>query len=306
MSAEVVVVGSIGMDLIFRAPRLPRVAETLLGRSFATAAGGKGGNQAVAAARLGAGVAMVACVGDDDNGRVLRAGLEGDGIDCSAMRTMADDPTGTALILVDDDGNNAIVIVPGAYGRLSPEIVAEHSALLDAAKFVVCQLEVPADTVAWTIKYAHAAGAKVVLNPAPVLGPLPADWFGAIDYLIPNEVEAEYLSGIAVNSPESAQAAARHLRAAGAANVLVTLGAKGVFAATDDGVERHFPANPVKAVDSTAAGDVFVGGFVASLAAGGSVADAFGFGQAAAALSVTRHGAQPSIPRFDEIVTKGA
>ncbi len=130
MSAEVVVVGSLGMDLIFRVPRLPRVAETLLGHSFGTAAGGKGGNQAVAAARLGAKVAMVACVGDDDNGRVLLAGLEEDGIDCSAMRTMADDPTGTALILVDDDGNNAIVIVPGAYGRLSPEIVAEHTGLI--------------------------------------------------------------------------------------------------------------------------------------------------------------------------------
>jgi ribokinase len=306
MKAEVVMVGSLGMDLIFQVPRLPRVAETLLSRSFSTAGGGKGGNQAVAAARLGAKVAMVACVGDDENGRILRATLEGDGIDCSAMRTMADDPTGTALIIVDDDGNNAILIAPGAYGRLSPEIVAGHASLLDAAKFVVCQLEVPAETVAWTIRHAHAAGAKVVLNPAPVLGPLPTDWFGVIDYLIPNEVEAEFLTGIAVTSPVSAQAAARHLRAAGAANVLVTLGAKGVFAATEDGVERHFPATPVAAVDTTAAGDVFVGGFVASLAAGRSVADAVGFGQAAAALSVTRHGAQPSIPRLEEIMQQDA
>jgi len=305
MSAEVVIVGSLGMDLIFRVPRLPRVAETLLGRTFATAGGGKGGNQAVAAARLGATVAMIACLGDDENGRVLRADLERDDIDCAAIRILPDDPTGTALILVDDDGRNSIVIVPGAYGRLSPEIVAEHAALVGAAKYVVCQLEVPAEAVAWTIKHARASGAKVVLNPAPVLGPLPADWFGAIDYLIPNEVEAEFLSGIPVTSLDSARAAAGRLREAGAANVLVTLGAKGIFAATEDGVERHFPANPVKAVDTTAAGDVFVGGFVASLAAGRSVADAVGFGQAAASISVTRHGAQPSIPRFDEVV-KGA
>jgi ribokinase len=306
MSADVVVVGSLGMDYIFRVPRLPRVAETLLGRTFSTAAGGKGGNQAVAAARLGAKVAIVACVGDDDNGRTLRAGLERDCVDCAALGIVTDDPTGTALIIVDDEGQNSIIIVPGAYGRLSPEIVACHSKLLDAAKFVVCQLEVPVETVAWTIKYAHAAGAKVILNPAPVLGPLPPDWLGSIDYLIPNEVEAEFLTGIAVSSPETATVAARALRASGTANVLITLGAKGVFAATEDGAERHYPGNPVKAVDTTAAGDVFVGGFVASLAAGRSVAAAIGFGQAAAAISVTRHGAAPSIPRFDEITRQDA
>jgi ribokinase len=301
MSAEVVVVGSLGMDYIFRTPHLPRVAETVLGRSFSTAAGGKGGNQAVAAARLGAKVAMVACVGEDDIGRVLRAGLESDGIDCAALGIAAGHATGAAMIAVDDEGRNAIIAAPGAYGQLSPEIVADHAALIDAAKFVICQLEIPAETVAWTIRRAHAAGAKVVLNPAPVLGPLPADWYASIDYLIANEIEAEYLSGIAVTSVDSARAAARHLRAVGATNAMVTLGADGVFAATEDGVERHFPAIAVTAVDTTAAGDVFVGGFVASLAAGRSVADAVGFGQAAASISVTRHGAQPSIPRFDEI-----
>jgi len=306
MSAEVVVVGSLGMDYIFRTPHLPRVAETVLGRSFSTAAGGKGGNQAVAAARLGAKVAMVACVGDDDIGRVLRAGLENDGIDCATLGIAAGHATGAAMIAVDDEGRNAIIAAPGAYGQLSPEIVAGHAALIDAAKFVICQLEIPAETVAWTIRRAHAAGAKVVLNPAPVLGPLPADWYASVDYLIANEIEAEYLTGIAVNSIDSARAAARHLRAAGATNALVTLGAEGVFAATDDGVERHFPAIRVKAVDTTAAGDVFVGGFVASLAAGRSVADAVGFGQAAASISVTRHGAQPSIPRLEDIIRQDA
>ncbi len=302
MSAEVVVVGSLGMDFVFRVLRLPRTGETLHGRSFSIVPGSKGGNQAVALARLGAKVAMIACVGDDDNGRTLRSGLERDGVDCAAIRTLTDDPTGVAMVAVDDEGRNAIIIVPAAYGRLSADIVAGQSALLDAAKFVVCQMEVPAETVEWTIHHAHRAGAKVVLNPAPILGPLPAGWLGSIDYLIPNEVEAEFLSGVAVTSPASAATAARTLREAGTANVLITLGALGVFASTQDGAEHHYPGHPVAAVDTTAAGDVFVGGFVASLAAGRSVADAIGFGQAAAALSVTRHGAQPSIPRYDEII----
>ncbi len=306
MTADVVVVGSLGMDFVFRVPRLPRTGETLKGQSFSTVPGGKGGNQAVALARLGARVAMVACIGDDANGRSLRAGLEADAVDCRAIESLADQVTGVAMVAVDDQGQNAIIIVPAAYGMLSPEIVARHSALLDRARFVVCQMEIPADTVAWTIRHARRAGAKVVLNPAPILGPLPQDWLDAIDYLIPNEIEAEALSGIKVDSPVSAQAAARHLRGCGAANVLITLGAQGVFAATSDGGERHYPAIAATAVDTTAAGDVFVGGFVASLASGGSVADAIAFGQAAAALSVTRHGAQTSIPRLEEIMRKGA
>jgi ribokinase len=305
MSADVVVAGSLGMDFVFRVPRLPRVGETLHGRSFSIVPGSKGGNQTAALARLGASVAIIACVGDDDNGRTLRAGLERDGVDCGAITVLPDETTGVAMIAVDDEGRNAIVIVPAAYGRLSPDIVAAHADLIDAAKFVVCQMEVPADTVAWTIRRARQAGAKTILNPAPILGPLPADWLGAIDYLIPNEVEAEFLSGIAVDGVESARAAARKLRASGATNVLITLGARGVFAATEDGAEQHYPGRPVTAIDTTAAGDVFVGGFVASLARGRSVADAIGFGQAAAAISVTRPGAQTSIPRWDEIIQEG-
>jgi ribokinase len=306
MSAEVVVVGSLGMDFVFRVPRLPRVGETLHGHSFAIVPGSKGGNQTVALARLGADVAIIACVGADDNGRVLRAGLEADGVDCHAIELLPNETTGVAMVAVDDEGRNAIIIVPAAYGRLSPEIVALHVDLIDTAKFVVCQMEVPADTVEWTLRQARKSGARTILNPAPILGPLPADWLGAIDYLIPNEIEAEFLSGIAVDSVDSARAATRHLRDVGVANVLITLGARGVFAATDDGVERHYPGRSVTAVDTTAAGDVFVGGFVASLARGRPVAEAIGFGQAAAALSVTRHGAQTSIPRYEEIRQEGA
>ena len=306
MTAEVVVVGSLGMDFVFRVPRLPRVGETLHGHGFSIVPGSKGGNQTVALARLGAPVALIACLGADDNGRVLRAGLETDGVDCRAIEILTDETTGVAMVAVDDAGRNAIIIVPAAYGRLSPAIVARHVDLIDSARFVVCQMEVPAETVAWTLRRARRAGARTILNPAPILGPLPADWLGAIDYLIPNEVEAEFLTGIAVDSIDSAGAAARVLRDAGAANVLITLGARGVFAATADGSERHVPGHPVTAIDTTAAGDVFVGGFVASLARGSGVDQAIGFGQAAAALSVTRHGAQTSIPYRDEIRQEGA
>lgn len=306
MSAKVAVVGSAGMDFVFRVPRLPRVGETLKGHAFTTVPGGKGGNQAVALARLGADVTMVACLGDDAFGVTLRQGMEADGIDCGAVETLPGQTTGVAMVAVDDEGRNAIIIVPGAYGMLTPDIASRHSAFIDAAGYVVCQMEIPADTVAWAIRRAHAAGATTVLNPAPVLGPLPADWLPAIDWLIPNEVEAEALSGVAVDGPEAARATAHRLRQGGARNVLVTLGANGVFAATQDGIERHYPGISVQAVDTTAAGDVFVGGFVAALAAGRPVADAIGFGQAAAAISVTRHGAQTSIPRLDEVIEKGA
>jgi ribokinase len=227
-------------------------------------------------------------------------------VDCRGIESLKDETTGVAMVAVDDEGRNAIIIVPGAYGRLSPEIVERHADLIDSAKFVVCQMEVPADTVGWTLRRSRDSGAKSILNPAPILGPLPNGWLGAIDYLIPNEVEAEFLSGIAVDSVEAAQVAARRLREGGARNILITLGARGVFAATEDGAEHHFPGMPVTAVDTTAAGDVFVGGFVASLARGGSVTEAIGFGQAAAAVSVTRHGAQTSIPYRAEISREGA
>jgi ribokinase len=304
MSAKVAVVGSAGMDFVFRVPRLPRVGETLKGHSFTNVPGGKGGNQAVALARLGADVGMVACLGDDAFGATLRQGMEADGIDCRAVETLPGQTTGVAMVAVDDEGRNAIIIVPGAYGMLTPEIAARHATPIDAAGFVVCQMEIPAETVAWALRRGRAAGAVTILNPAPALGPLPPGWLPAIDWLIPNEVEAEMLSGIAVDSVDAAGSAARRLRQAGASSVLVTLGANGVFAATQDGIERHYPGIPVRAVDTTAAGDVFVGGFVAALAAGRPVADAIGFGQAAAAISVTRPGAQTSIPRLDEVLER--
>ncbi|WP_443690564.1 ribokinase [Pseudomonas sp.] len=300
MQAKVVVVGSLNMDLVTRAERLPRAGETLAGDSFAIVPGGKGANQAVAAARLGASVAMIGCVGDDAYGEQLRAGLLVERIDCQAVTTVTDVSSGVALIVVDASSQNAIVIVAGGNGRLSPDIVAAFDAKLAEADVIICQLEVPMDTVAYALKRGRELGKIVILNPAPANAPLPADWYSLIDYLIPNESEAAALSGLPVDSLASAEAAATRLLAAGATKVIITLGAQGSLFADGQRIE-HFPAPRVQAADTTAAGDTFVGGFAAALAQGKSEVEAIRFGQIAGALSVTRAGAQPSIPTLNDV-----
>jgi ribokinase len=287
------------MDLVTRAPRLPRGGETLIGESFATVSGGKGANQAVAAARLGAQVSMVGCVGSDAYGEALRGALLAEQIDCQAVSTV-EDSSGVALIVVDDNSQNAIVIVAGANGALTPEVIDRFDAVLQTADVIICQLEVPDATVGHALKRGRELGKTVILNPAPASRPLPADWYAAIDYLIPNESEASALSGLPVDSLSTAETAATRLIAMGAGKVIITLGAQGSLLANGTRFE-HFPAAKVKAVDTTAAGDTFVGGFAAALAAGKSEADAIRFGQVAAALSVTRAGAQPSIPTLSDV-----
>ncbi|MDQ7977632.1 ribokinase [Paraburkholderia sp. SARCC-3016] len=299
--ARVAVVGSLNMDLVARAPRMPQPGETLAGHTFAQVPGGKGGNQAVAAARLGAQVAMVGCVGNDANGTQLRKGLEAERIDCAALETSTGAPTGVALIIVDDGSQNAIVIVAGSNGEVTPATIARHEAVLAAAEVVVCQLETPPQTVEAALAAAHRLGKTVVLNPAPATGPLPPHWLPLIDYLIPNELEAATLTGLPVRTPEEAAAAAASLRKGGARNVIVTLGAQGVLAALGDAAPAHFAAPRVAAVDTTAAGDTFIGGFAAQLAQRVPVDDAIRFAQRAAAISVTRAGAQPSIPTREEV-----
>jgi ribokinase len=287
------------MDLVTRAPRLPRGGETLIGHSFTTVSGGKGANQAVAAARLGAQVAMVGCVGNDDYGVQLRDALLAEQIDCQAVSTV-EDSSGVALIVVDDNSQNAIVIVAGANGAMTPAVIDRFDAVLQAADVVICQLEIPDATVGHALKRARALGKTVILNPAPASRPLPADWYAAIDYLIPNESEAAALSGLPVDSLQTAEVAASHLIGMGAGKVIITLGAEGSLFTSGKGFE-HFPAPKVKAVDTTAAGDTFVGGFAAALASGKSEAEAIRYGQIAAALSVTRAGAQPSIPTMSDV-----
>lgn len=300
MQAKVVIVGSLNMDLVTRAPRLPRGGETLAGHSFVTVPGGKGANQAVAAARLGASVAMIGCVGDDAYGDQLRAALLAEGIDCTAVTTVPGESSGVALIVVDDNSQNAIVIVAGGNGHVSAEVVDRFDTLLSQAEVIICQLEIPMATVGHVLKRGRELGKIVILNPAPASEPLPADWYALIDYLIPNESEASLLTGLPVDSVATADAAATALLAAGASRVIITLGPQGSLLGTS-ALSQHFAAPKVQALDTTAAGDTFVGGFAAALADGKSESQAIQFGQIAAALSVTRAGAQPSIPTFDEV-----
>lgn len=238
MPAKVVVIGSLNMDLVTRAPRLPRGGETLIGESFATVSGGKGANQAVAAARLGAQVSMVGCVGSDAYGEELRGALLAEQIDCQAVSTV-DDSSGVALIVVDDNSQNAIVIVAGANGALTPEVIDRFDAVLRTADVIICQLEVPDATVGHALKRGRELGKTVILNPAPASRPLPADWYAFIDYLIPNESEAAALSGLPVDSLASAETAATRLIAMGAGKVIITLGAQGSLFANGKGFE-HF------------------------------------------------------------------
>lgn len=299
MPAKVVVVGSLNMDLVTRASRLPRAGETLIGQTFSTVPGGKGANQAVASARLGADVSMIGCVGTDAYGTQLREALRVEGIDCQAVSTM-DGSSGVALIVVDDSSQNAIVIVAGSNGELTPASLQAFDSVLQAADVIVCQLEVPMNTVGYALKRGRELGKTVILNPAPASAPLPAEWYASIDYLIPNESEAGALSGVTVDSIDSAKAAATQLIKAGAGKVIITLGSQGALFTDGQGFE-HLLAPKVRAVDTTAAGDTFVGGFAAALANGKSEAEAIRFGQVAAALSVTRAGAQPSIPTLHDV-----
>ncbi|MEG1115095.1 MAG: ribokinase [Janthinobacterium sp.] len=300
----IVVIGSINMDLVLRVPRMPLPGETLTGGAFRTIPGGKGANQAVACARLSgkvAGaqqVAMVGCVGDDAFGATLRAALVGDGIIDSHVTTLPGVASGIASILVDDNGQNSIVIAGGANDLLSPAHIDAAQGLIEQADIVVLQLETPMATVVHAIQLARSLGKTVVLNPAPAAS-LPDGVLELVDYLIPNEIEAAMLAGV---SPEGAdaKALAAALQKLGSDNVIITLGSKGVHAALYGG-DFTFPAEVVQAVDTTAAGDTFIGGFVAGLASGMDEAEAIQQGQRAAAWSVTKPGAQTSIPHLHEL-----
>ena len=302
----IVVIGSINMDLVLRVPRMPLPGETLTGGAFRTIPGGKGANQAVACARMsgkveagGQQVAMVACVGDDAFGTTLRSALVGDGIIDSHITTLPGVASGIASILVDDNGQNSIVIAGGANDLLSPAHIDAAQGLIEQADIVVLQLETPMDTVVHAIKLARSLGKTVVLNPAPAAS-LPDGLLELVDYLIPNEIEAAMLAGVSPESASDIAALAGALQKRGSDNVIITLGSKGVHAALYGG-DATFPAEAVQAVDTTAAGDTFIGGFVAGLASGMDEAESIAQGQRAAAWSVTKPGAQTSIPFLHEL-----
>jgi ribokinase len=292
----IIVFGSLNMDLVVRVARAPRGGETLQGRDFMTNPGGKGANQAVACARQGARVAMVGCVGRDGFGDALRAALAADGVDVTQVRAV-EASTGVAVVMVDDEGENRITLVPGANALLKadPEVLGRA----DAGQTLLLQCEVPMSEVVQAAKILRARQATVVLNPAPVCK-LPDEIWSLVDIIVMNEIEAAELAGLPVVDPASAATAASAIRRRGPATAIVTLGSQGVVVSDDTGC-RHFPALAVRVVDTTAAGDTFIGAMCAARAAGHSTDAAVIRGIQAATLCVTRAGAQASIPRHDEL-----
>ncbi|MCP5519194.1 MAG: ribokinase [Verrucomicrobiales bacterium] len=295
MNPKVVVVGSSNTDMVLRVPRLPAPGETVLGGEFLSAAGGKGANQAVAAARLGGRVTFVARVGTDAFGEAARRGFEREGIDTTHVRGESKRLSGVALIFVARSGENSIGVAPGANACLSAADVRRAQKAIDHADVVLTQLEIPWAAVSAAIETAKARGRKVILNPAPATR-IPRSLLRAVDVLTPNEAEAAALSGMEVADVDSAVRAAQGLRRRGAGAVVVTLGGRGAVVVSSD-VCEHVPAFGVKAVDTTAAGDVFNGALAVALGEGRNLLDAVRFASAAAAISVTVTGAQPSAPK---------
>jgi ribokinase len=301
MKAKITVVGSLNTDLIFKVRRLPVPGETLIGEDLRFAPGGKGANQAVAAARLGAEVAMVGCVGDDSFGSKLQEGLTREGISTEHLYKKMGATSGTALITVAEDGQNTIVLAPGANFHLSPDMVYGAEGLLKTCDAVLVQLEIPLHIVELAVQVAKHHNRCIILNPAPAqeLGP---GLLELVDYLVPNEVEAAALTGQEVTDIESAESAGRTLQEmCKGAVVVITLGSRGALLVGKGGKGVAIPAPSVTAVDATAAGDAFVGGMAVALAKGKPDPEAVREGCVAGGLAATRLGAQTSLPTEAEV-----
>lgn len=294
MTAQVAVVGSLNMDLVIRSARIPRPGETVLGGEFHSVPGGKGANQAVAAARLGAHVSMVGRIGDDAFGKELLDNLAADGIEHTFVLRDAASATGVALIVVDDAGQNSIVVASGANMNLSPSDVDAAAATLTSADALLLQLESPLETVVHAAQLARAAGVTVILNPAPAR-PLPKELLAVVDVLVPNESETALLTQMPVGNQGEALAASAALRRAGVGTVILTLGERGALLA-EEAATRIFPAFDVDPLDTTAAGDAFLAGLAVALAEGRILGEAVQWGNAAGALATTKLGAQTSLP----------
>jgi ribokinase len=291
-SPRIAVVGSANVDLTTFVHRFPRPGETVFGREFRLGFGGKGANQAVAARRCGADVLMVARVGDDLFGPASIEHLEAEGIDTAHMRVIANASTGVAPILVDETGQNSILVVKGANDLLTPADVDHAAKALSQADCIVLQLEIPLETVYYTIELARSQGIRCILNPAPGQR-LELARIASVDYLIPNESEAEVIGGIAVQNSEDAAACAAGLLDRGLQRVVITLGEQGALVAGTDGT-RVVPPFPVETIDTTGAGDAFIGSFATFLAEGRSEGDALEWASLYAALSTTQVGTQTS------------
>jgi len=296
---RIIVVGSSNMDLVVKSQRIPAVGETILGGDFIMAPGGKGANQAVAAAKLGAEVFFIAKLGDDIFGSQSLSNFKKEGVNTKYVLQTKEAPSGVALIMVDDRGNNSIVVAPGANQKLTPQDVKEAEPDIASSGALVAQLEVPLETIEFAAQTANSSDVPFILDPAPARE-LSPELLAMVDVLTPNETEARILTGMEVTDEDSARAASENLLERGVKAVIVTMGAKGYLLATSEEME-FVVARKVKAVDATAAGDAFTGSLACGMAQGRTLAEAALFANYVAALSVTKMGAQPSMPTLQEV-----
>lgn len=298
-NAKLAVLGSINADHILNLAHFPRPGETVIGQKYQIAFGGKGANQAVAAGRAGANIAFIACVGADDIGERICQQLAQDNIDTHPVEAVEGESTGVAMIFVNGEGENNIGIYSGANAALTPQYVERHQQVIAQADALLMQLESPLDSVLAAATLARQHQTRVILNPAPATK-LSDDLLALIDIITPNETEAEILTGIAVNNDDDAACAAAALHEKGIATVLITLGRRGVWL-SENGKGQRIAGFEVNAVDTIAAGDTFNGAFITARLEGKAMHDAVRFAHAAAAIAVTRSGAQPSVPWRAEI-----
>lgn len=296
---SITVVGSLNMDLVVRVAHLPAPGETILGQDYRTIPGGKGANQAVAAARLGGSVHMVGRVGKDGTGQSLRDNLSKEGINVESIQVDSTSASGVALITVDMAGANSIVVASGANMKLTPQDVSSAFQRIPSMDVLMLQLESPLDCVLEAARLGREKGAQVVLNPAPARQ-LPVEVYKNVDVLVPNETEASLLTGLPVNTIEQAEQAALRLLEMGAGQVVLTLGGRGSLVMKPGESALHIAPYVVQVVDTTAAGDAFVAGLAVGLAQGLAIGAAARLGNAAGAIAVTRLGAQPSMPTYEE------
>lgn len=294
MDSIITVVGSINVDLVINTDRIPLPGETIKGSGFQVISGGKGANQAVAAARQGTATSFIGCIGDDDFGESQKENLREENIKINYLSKVDNESTGVAVIVVETSGDNRIILSPGANDRLTPELVEAAEDAIRESKILICQLETPLPAVKKALEIAQKNGTITVLNPAPAV-PLDSSILSLVDYLIPNETEAAILSGVQVVDVESAKEAAKVLAAKCSGTIIITMGEHGVLTATDDKME-YTEAFPVKAIDTTAAGDTFIGTLASFISEADDLETAVRKAMCAAAISVTKIGAQTSIP----------
>lgn len=290
----IAVIGSLNLDMVVYTGRIPRPGETVMGRRFKQVPGGKGGNQADAAAKLGAEVFMIGCVGDDAMGLLLKNSLEADGVNVDSVLVSKAAATGIAAIIVEDSGNNAITVAPGANFELSVQDIEALSPVIKRAKVVLLQLEVPIETVRGALKKGKQAGSITILNPAPA-AELDEEIYGYTDILTPNETELEFLTGKKTETLEQVETAGRLLVDRGVKEIIVTLGQKGCMHMNKAGM-KHYEAYKVRPVDTTAAGDGFNGALAVAIDRGETIGAAIDFAMKVGAMTVTKEGAQTSLP----------